>query len=60
MFKGANLITKIDLKEGFHPIRMLLGHEKYMAFLTKFRLFEYTVMPFGLPNAPATFQKEIN
>jgi hypothetical protein len=58
--KGAEYITKIDLKAGFHLIRMLLGHEKYTAFRTKFGLFEYTVMPFGLTNAPATFQREIN
>jgi hypothetical protein len=58
--KGADFITKVDLKAGFHLIRMLLGHEKYTAFRTKFRLFEYTVMPFGLTNAPATFQREIN
>jgi len=58
--RGADLITKINLKAGFHLIRMLLGHEKYTAFRTKFRLYEYTVMPFGLTNAPATFQREIN
>lgn len=58
--QGADLITKIDLKVGFHFVRMLLGQEKYTAFRTKFGLFEYTVMPFGLTNALATFQREIN
>jgi len=58
--RGPDFITKIDLKAGFHLIRMLLGHEKYMAFRTKFGLYEYMVMPFGLTNAPATFQREIN
>jgi hypothetical protein len=57
---GANFITKIYFKAGFHLMRIALGHEKYTAFRTKFGLFEYTVMPFVLTNAPATFQREIN
>jgi hypothetical protein len=39
---------------------MALGHEKYKAFRTKFCLYKYLVMPFGLCIAPATFQREIN
>jgi len=58
--KGADMITKINLKSGFYLIRMLLGHKKYRAFRTKFGLFEYTVRCFGLKNALATFQREIN
>jgi len=58
--KGADFITKVDLKSGFHLIQLLLGYEKYTAFRTKFGLFEYTVMPFGLTNSPATFQREMN
>ena len=39
---------------------MAPGHEKYTAFKTRFRLFEYTVILFGLMNAPASFQELIN
>jgi len=58
--KNATHITKVDLKSGFYLIRMVLGHEKYTAYPTKFGLYEYLVMPFELCNAPATFQREIN
>jgi len=56
----ADFITKIDFRAEFHLIRMLLGHEMYTALVTKFWLFGYTVLPFGLTNAPATFQRELN
>jgi hypothetical protein len=58
--KGADFITKVDLKSGFYLIRMALGHEKYMPVRTKFGLYKYLVMPFGWCNALVTFQREIN
>jgi hypothetical protein len=58
--RDCNFITKIDMKAGFHLMRMAMGQEKFMAFRTKFGQYEYMVMPFGLTNAQASFQREIN
>ena len=56
----AKWYTKLDVIAAFHKIRIAGGDEWKTAFRTRYGLFEWLVTPFGLANAPSTFQKYIN
>ena len=56
----SQIFTKLDIRQAFHRIRMNADSEELTTFRTRYGAYKYKVLPFGLTNGPATYQRYMN